>query len=96
MPLFRKRFRVKARQSRGEAQEYLGPTEALQDMLVNNYDETKTDYEAMGAELKESFMVALGEKIGEAFPQGGTVVDMELIAMDVSDHEAIYNSITNW
>ena len=74
MPLFRRRFRVKARESRGEGQT---PTDALKEQLVTNYDDTKADYDAMYTDMQESFREALGAQISDAFiNQGATIVDM--------------------
>ena len=49
MPLFKQRFRLKARGGRGQNGEgdEMAPADALKDILVVNYGETKEDFDKL-------------------------------------------------
>ena len=84
MGLFRRKFRVKARDSRGQKGEddMMTPSEAVKFTLVENYDETKQDYDNLESdELRDGFKACLGE-VAEAFTTSATMVDLQLIAME--------------
>ena len=97
MGIFRRKFKVKARDSRGQAEDdgLMNPADAVKDILVTNYADTFEDYNKLDEDKKETFKTALGD-LAEAFENSGTQVDLEIIAMEEGQLEEIFNAINAW
>ena len=98
MVFFRRKFKVRARDSRGQGTESgdASAPEALKALLGDEgYPETKEDYDNMGTDDKASFIAALGE-LGPMFESGPLMIDMTLNTLDDGQMQAIYDAINQW
>ena len=86
MVFFRRKFKVRARDSRGQGSESgdATPKEALTALLCDEagYQETRQDYDAnLDENGKESFKAALGD-LGMVFENGHTMIEMSMNVME--------------
>ena len=100
MVFFRRKFKVRARTSRGQGSETgdATPEEALKALLCDKdgYAETREDYDNnLDEAQKESFIAALGS-LGPVFEAGNTGIEMSMNVMEASEIEAIYNAMNEW
>merc|ERR1719410_1717107 len=98
MVFFRRKFKVRARDSRGQGTESGEATapEALKALLgEEGYPETKEDYDNLGTDDKESFIAALGD-LGPMFESGPLMIDMTLNTLEEGQIISIYEAINQW
>ena len=98
MGIFRRKFRVKARDSRGQKTEdgLMSQPDAVKDILVTNYEQTKEDFDNLPEDKQATFKEALGDTIADAFCTSNTMVDMQLITMEESEMEDIFERMNAW
>ena len=99
MVFFRRKFKVRARDSRGQGSESgeAPAPEALKALLgEDGYAETKEDYDSnLDAEGKASFIAALGE-LGPMFESGPLMIDMTLNTLSEEQMQAIFDALNQW
>merc|ERR1719222_478136 len=75
------KVRVKARQTRGSGTP--DAYQSLKEILVDNYDNTKVEYDALDDETKAKFDEVLGG-LSDPFKQNAMMVELELNVVETS------------
>ena len=93
MVFFRRKFKVRARDSRGLGDEALEGLKAA--FGEEGYPGTKEDFDNLGTDDKESFIAALGD-LGQYFEGGALMIDMQLNTLSEGQVISIYEAINQW
>ena len=71
------------------------PADALKDILVINYAETKQDFDKLDAGMKTTFLAALDD-LSDPFIQNASAVEMTMTGMEDAALEKIFSDINDW
>ena len=83
------KVRVRARQTRGSGLD--AARDGLQYILVENYDDTKQNYDRLAAEHQQRFDQIMGEEMASAFKTSKMMVELNMNILE--DHEELYENI---
>ena len=83
------KVRVRARQTRGSGVD--AARDGLQFILVENYDDTKANYDKLSQEHQEKFDEIMGAEMASAFKQSKMMVELNMNILE--DHEELYENM---